>query len=241
MESSGYVALSAQLAIDRRLSTVANNIANAGTVGYRAAGVVFNALTSPTESFETAFASVGKGSVNLASGGLKQTGNALDLAVKGDMFLGYMGSSGPYYSRDGRLTMLDSGELINPLGHPLLDGSGSPIAVKPDGGPLTVQANGTIIQGDAPVGQIGLFNLDLSGGFERTGSAGIVPKQAPETADAAAEGGAIVQGYIEESNVDPVSEMVRLIQVTRAFEAATTLSGKIFDAESEAIKTLGSR
>lgn len=241
MESSGYVALSAQLAIDRRLSTVANNVANAGTVGYRAAGVVFNALTSPTESFETVFASVGKGSVNLASGGLKQTGNALDLAVKGDMFLGYMGSSGPYYSRDGRLTMLDSGELINPLGHPLLDGSGSPIAVKPDGGPLTVQANGTIIQGGAPVGQMGLFNLDLSGGFERAGSAGIVPKQAPETADAAAEGGAIVQGYIEESNVDPISEMVRLIQVTRAFEAATTLSGKIFDAESEAIKTLGSR
>ncbi len=240
MESSGYVALSAQLAIDRRLSTVANNVANAGTVGYRAAGVVFNALTSPTESFETVFASVGKGSINLASGGLKQTGNALDLAIKGDMFLGYMGPSGAYYSRDGRLTMLDSGELINPLGHPLLDGSGSPIAVKPDGGPLTIQANGTIIQGGARVGQIGLFNLDLSGGFERAGSAGIVPKLAPETADAA-EGGAVVQGYVEESNVDPVSEMVRLIQVTRAFEAATTLSGKIFDAESEAIKTLGSR
>jgi flagellar basal-body rod protein FlgF len=240
MESSGYVALSAQLAIDKRLSTVANNVANAGTVGYRAAGVVFNALASPTESFETVFASVGKGNVNLASGGLKQTGNALDLAIKGEMFFGYQGTGGTYYSRDGRLTMLDSGELINPLGHPLVDGSGSPIAVKPDGGPLAIQANGTIIQDGKPVGQIGLFNLDLSNGFERAGSAGIVPKQAPEAADIA-EDGAVIQGYVEESNVDPVSEMVRLIQVTRAFEAATTLSGKIFDAESEAIKTLGSR
>jgi flagellar basal-body rod protein FlgF len=240
METSGYVALSAQLAIDKRLSTVANNVANAGTVGYRAAGTVFHAVTSPTESFETVFASTGKGSVNLASGGLKQTGNALDFAIKGDAFFGYLGPGGAYYSRDGRLTMQETGELINPLGHPLLDGSGSPITVKPDGGPVAVQADGTIFQRGTRVGQLGLFSLDLSGGFARAGSSGLVPVNPPDTADAS-DGGAVIQGYVEESNVDPVTEMVRLIQVTRAFEAAATLSGKIFDAESEAIKTLGSR
>jgi flagellar basal-body rod protein FlgF len=240
MATSSFVSLSAQLALDSRLSTIANNIANARTVGFKSNGAAFSALTSATERFETAFASTGKNHVNLAAGGLTRTGNPLDVAVQGDAFLSYDGPAGTYYSRDGRLTLLETGEVVNALGHPLLDAGGAAIAINAAAGPPVVQPDGTLTQAGAQAAQIGLFRLDLSAGYGRAEGAGLVPTQAPEPVTSFGSD-RIIQGYLEESNVEPVSEIVRLIQVTRAFEAASTLSDKVLDSELEAIRTLGAR
>jgi flagellar basal-body rod protein FlgF len=240
MDTSAYVSLSAQLALDKRLSTIAHNIANARTVGFKAGGVAFNEVKSPTASFETAFASTGQAQVEISAGGLKETGNVLDVAIKGDAFLGYMGPSGPYYSRDGRLNMLETGELVNSQGHPLLDNSGSPLSVNPRETAPVIQKSGQIFQAGSVAGQIGLFTLDLSRGFERTEGSGLVPSIAAEPSVLPGES-ELLQNFIEDSNVNPVTEMVRLIQVTRAFEAASTLSGRVLEVETEAIRALGSR
>ena len=87
METSLYVGLSGQVAMERRLTTIANNVANAGTAGFRAEGVHFSTVTSRTSPFLTSFANVGDTHVNPSSGGLVKTGNPLDTAIQGQGFM----------------------------------------------------------------------------------------------------------------------------------------------------------
>ncbi len=240
MATGSFVALSGQLALDARLTTIANNIANARTVGYRANGVNFNPLVSNTQDFDTVFASTGKNHVNLSSGGFTRTGNPLDVAVHGDGFLAYTGPNGTYYSKDGRLSLTDTGELVNVLGQPVQDVGGSSITVDPNGGKIDISKDGGIYQGGQRVGQIGMFSINLNSGFTRAEGSGLVPTAPAEQITDYANN-SIVQGFVEEANVNPVTEMVKLIQVTRAFEAASTYADKMLESEMDAIKTLGSR
>jgi flagellar basal-body rod protein FlgF len=240
LATGSFVALSGQLALDARLSTLGQNIANSRTIGYRSGGVNFSPLTSSIPEFETVFASTGRNHVNLSSGGLTRTGNSLDIAVQGEGFLAYAGPSGTYYSRDGRLSMTESGDVINALGHPVLDVGGTPIALDPAGSIPTFSKDGGMYQSGVKVGQIGLFGIDLSQGFKRAEGSGLIPNAEAEAITEFGENG-VVSGFLEESNVNPISEMVKLIEVTRAFEAASTFADKMLDSEIEAIKTLGSR
>lgn len=240
MSTGSFVALSGQLALDARLSTLAHNIANARTVGFRAGGVNFNPLVSPTESFETAFASTGKNHVSLNSGGMSKTGNPLDIAVQGEGFLAYSGPNGTYYSKDGRLSLTETGQVVNALGHPLLDVGGAAIILDSAAGSISISQDGSIFQGGQRAGQVGLYAINLSRGFTRTEGSGLVPVA---EAEPLAEFGksTVIQGFVEESNVSAVSEMVKLIQVTRAFEAASTYADKALETDMEAIRTLGGR
>lgn len=240
MSTGSFVALSGQLALDARLSTIAYNIANARTVGFRAGGIQFSPLRSDTSQFSTVFASTGRDHVNLASGGLTRTGNPLDIAVQGQGYFAYSSPSGAYYSRDGRLSMTESGEVVNPLGHPLLDTGQSPITLNPNGGAVSISKDGGIYQDKVRVSQIGLFSLDLASGYSRAEGSGLIPAKEPEQISSFGDNG-VVSGFVEESNVNPVSEMVKLIQVTRAFEAASTSADKMLESELEAIKSLGGR
>lgn len=240
MATGSFVALSGQLALDARLSTIANNIANARTVGFRASGVNFNPLVSNTGNFDTVFASTGKNHVNLSAGGFTPTGNPLDVAIHGDGYLAYTGPNGTYYSKDGRLSLTDTGGLVNVQGQPIQDVGGADITIDPNGGPVEISRDGTIHQKNQPVAQIGLFSINLNAGFSRAEGSGLVPVTPAEQLTDFAQNG-ITQGFVEEANVNPIAEMVKLIQVTRAFEAASTYADKLLESEMEAIRTLASR
>lgn len=239
MDTSIYVGLSGQMALDQRMSTIAQNIANANTVGYRAGGVDFATIISNTPTHETAFVSEGKNHMSELSGGFTRSGNPLDVAVQGNGFLGIQSPSGTYYSRDGRLSLNAGGQLVNTSGHNLLDSGGSPIQLDPSAGAVTINKDGTIFQSGKRFGQIGLFSVDTRAGFRRVENSGVVPVTTPEPISDHSSSG-ILQGFVEESNVNAVTEMVRLIQVTRAFEAASSLTDKASEAQRNAIQTLGS-
>ncbi len=240
MATSSFVSLSGQLALDRRLSTIANNIANAKTAGYRAAGVNFDAVVSSTAPFETVFASAGDNHINMSSGAFVRTGNPLDVAIQGEGFMALRSPTGTYYSRDGRLSLTESGDLINTLGHPVLSAGGAPITLDVRAGAPTIGKDGSIVQNGQKTAQLGLYQIDPSQGFTRSEGSGIIPTKPAEPVDDFLTNG-FSQGFVEESNVNPVTEMVKLIQVTRAFEAASSMSDKVLDSEMEAIRTLGAR
>ena len=90
MEVGLSVGLSGQLALERRLSTIANNVANAGTAGFRAEGVHFSAIVSATQPFQTSFATPGAPHVDVQSGGFTKAGNPLDVAIQGESFMAIM-------------------------------------------------------------------------------------------------------------------------------------------------------
>lgn len=240
METSLYVGLSGQVAMERRLATIANNVANAGTTGFRAEGVHFSTIVSRTAPFVTAFATEGSAHVDPRSGGLITTGNPLDVAIQGEGFMAIQTPQGTAYTRDGRMQMLSTGDLVSLNGHPILDVSGSPITLDPSGGPAAINRDGTLQQGGRAIGAIGLFEVDLSKGYKRYENSGFVPSSTPLPIEDFTRNG-VVQGFIEESNVNPILEMTHLIAVQRAFEAMSSGMEQRDSTLRDTIQALGAR
>ncbi len=134
MQNGIYVALSSQIALERRLNTIADNVANASTVGFRATGIKFADIVSGTGQKAVSFSSTGDSYLSTQSGGLKQTGNSFDFAIKGDAWFGIETPSGTVMTRDGRFTMLDTGQLVTLEGHAVLDPGGAPLQLDPNAG-----------------------------------------------------------------------------------------------------------
>lgn len=238
MQTGLYVSLSSQLALDRRMATLADNVANSSTVGFRATEVKFNQVVSDQKTADVAFVSQGREFISTRSGGLTQTGGTLDFAIKGEAWFQVETPSGPTLTRDGRFTLTDAGELVTVNGYPVLDAGGSPIQIDANGGPITLSADGQLNQNGRPVAALGIFEADLSGGFVRAGNSGIIPTLAPQPIVDRVDAG-VMQGYVEESNVNAIGEMTQLIQVTRAFENIAALMRGSEDSLKEAIRTFG--
>jgi flagellar basal-body rod protein FlgF len=238
MQSNFSVALSAQVSLQKRLETIANNVANASTAGFRAEEVTFETLLSHASSTPVAFASAGQGYLSRASGELVRTDNLFDVAVQGDAWLGIQTPAGPVYTRDGRLQMTPTGELQTLNGYSLLDAGNSPILLDPNAGPPRIARDGAITQNNRTIGAIGLFKIDEKARLKRFDNSGVIPDRPPTPAVEFSKIG-MQQGFMERANVNPVMEMSKLIMVSRTFDA---VSSSLKDSESslqEAIRTLG--
>ena len=238
MQSGLYVALSGQIALQRRLETIANNVANASTAGFRAEQVRFESVLSQVPLDPIAFASTGKSYLSRHPGELTRTDNPLDVAVEGDAWLAIQTPAGQVYTRDGRMRMTEAGDLQTLNGYPVLDVGGAPILLNPDAGPPDIARDGTITQNGQQIGALGLFRMNEQAVLTRFENSGVVPDQPAEPILDFVEAG-VVQGYIERSNVTPIAEMSRLIAVSRIFEAITSALNDSDSSLREAVRTLG--
>src|SRR5271167_1482604 len=143
------------------------------------------------------------------------------------------------YTRDGRARVDESGTMRTLNGDAILDAGGAPIIIDGAAGPLTVSADGMITQNGRQVGAIGLFAIDSGASLIRAENSGVVPDR-PATAILEFTRDGVVQGAVESSNVDPVREMTRLIDVTRAFDGVAAEASQSETSLQEAIKTLAS-
>ena len=239
MQNGLYVAASAALALERRLDTVADNIANMNTPGFRATGVSFETEVAKAGQTRLSFVSPGSEYITRRTGEIVRTDNPLDFAVQGEGWLGIQTPSGPAYTRDGRARIDESGALRTLNGDAILDAGGAPIILDGSGGAITVSSDGMITQNGRQVGAIGLFAIDPDALLKRTENSSVVPdKPATPILEFTRDG--VVQGAVEGSNVDPVREMTRLIEVTRAFEGVAAESSQSESSLQDAIKALGS-
>jgi len=239
MQGSLYVSLSSQIALERRLTTLADNVANANTTGFRATEVKFNEVMANTGSTDVSFVDQGQDYLTTANGGLKTTGSPFDFAIRGDAWFMIETPTGKMLTRDGRFTLTDQGQLVNIDGHPVLDPGEAPIQLDPEAEAPKAGRDGGLTQEGFRRGAIGMFQADLSQGFTRKASLGIVPVVQPEPMVDVANAG-LVQGYIENSNVNAMAEMSRLIMISRAFENAASMTKATEETFKEAIRTLGS-
>lgn len=240
MQNGLYVALSAQVALEKRLNTIADNVANASTVGFRATGVKFEDVVSGLGQKSVSFTSPGDTYLSTQHGGMRETGNPFDFAIRGDAWFGIDTPAGVVMTRDGRFSMTQDGQLVTVEGHRVLDAGGAPIQLDPRAGPPTAGADGALRQGDRLVGAIGLYEFNPGINFVRYGNSGVVPPTPPQPIVDRMNAG-IVQGFVEESNVNPIKEMTKLIMVQRAFENTAALIRQNEASFSDAIKTLGSK
>ncbi len=241
MQSGLYVAISSQMALEKRLTTIADNIANMNTVGFRSTEVKFDEVMSRTRTdlnAKVSFVSQGNDYLKTQTGQLTQTGNSLDFAVRGDAWFAIQTPAGQVLTRDGRFSISTNGDLLSTRGYPVLDAGGSPVQIDPSAGAPTVGADGRITQNGRVVGSIGLFEADVSQGYLRYDNSGVIPSAEPQPVVDNIEAG-IMQGYIEQSNVNAIGEMTQLIQVNRAFDGISSLMRDTETSFSEAVKTLG--
>lgn len=241
MQSGLYVSLSSQMALERRLTTIADNMANVNTVGFRATEVKFDEVLSKTQNdinAKIAFVNQGNDYLSMKNGELQQTGNTLDFAIKGDAWFAINTPVGQVLTRDGRFTIKETGELVSVRGYPVLDAGGAPIQLNRAGGPPTVGADGKVMQDDRQVATIGLFTADITKGFVRYENSGVSMVDEPQPVVDNPEV-SVMQGYLENSNVNGIGEMTQLIQVNRAFESISSLMRDSESSLSNAIKVLG--
>lgn len=230
MDNAIYATLARQSGLMREMQSVANNIANVSTTGFRREGVIFSEyVTDPGLGAEPLSMAYAHGrNIDLSQGPIEQTGGAFDFAIEGDGFFQIETPEGNQLTRAGSFTPSAEGELVSPDGFRLLEAGGAPIFVPTDQGPVALAQDGTLSVAGAPVAQVGVFlpadptELRHVAGTRFSAPSGVEP----------AEKATLLQGFVEGSNVDPVSEISRMIEVQRAYE----LGQNFLDREDERIR-----
>ncbi|MFO1141988.1 MAG: flagellar hook-basal body complex protein [Amaricoccus sp.] len=232
MDLAGYVALTRASGLAKELQSVANNIANLSTTGYRREGVMFaeEVKALPVEGGSVAMTAARARYTDKLQGSLEETGGTLDLAVEGDGYFTVMTPQGERLTRAGAFTRNADGVVVNMDGHPLLDEGGGEITIPFEAKAINVSSDGTISVDGAPAGKLGLVDVGDESKLSR--EAGVLFKA--EGGTVPVENGKIVQGFLEQSNVNPVSEMARMVEVQRAYEYGQ----KLMDQEDERIRTV---
>lgn len=258
MNRSLWIAKSGMEGQQFKLDTIANNLANVATNGYKRGGVVFEdlmydslrqvgAASSDQTQLPTGLqvglgARVSASTRNFSQGNLQQTGNNLDLAIKGQGFFQLQMPDGTTaYTRDGSFQLDPAGQIVTANGHVLQPG----ITVPANAQSVTIAADGTVhatLPGQAnaqSLGQLQLASFVNPGGLEPRGQNLYVETAASGTPDSGAPGndgrGALMQGYVEGSNVNVVEELVAMIATQRAYE----LNSKAIQTTDQMLARLG--
>ena len=239
-----YQSAASLTALEQWQSATAQNISSGGVNGYRERTVNFNVQSagelildksghSGSDLNQVGSFPVATNGINFKPGQTQPTGSPLDLAIQGNGFFQVQLSDGSVgYTRNGAFTTRNDGTLVDMSNNPVLSDSGSSIVMNPQGGTVTINPEGVITQGTAQLGKVGVeqfSNLQaltpLSGGLFKAGAgAGGAPVQKPD----------VLQGYLESSNVSPLTEMVNMVMISRAYDANQKI---ITNADKEMQKT----
>lgn len=227
-----YQSATGVLANSFRQDVIANNLANAETVGFKkdlalcreqATEARLRGL-NPRRHSNPALEPLGGGLavrptfVDRSQGELESTGNAMDVAIHGDGFFAVRQDGKMMLTRDGRLTVNSAGNLaLASTGLEVLDTNRQPIAIKP-GQPLTIGDDGSITQNKKPVGRLGLFDVPNSRQLHKQG-AGLLAYPDAERAMKPAVAATLRSNFVERANVEPATELAKLMDAQRQLEA----------------------
>ncbi len=172
---------------------------------------------------------------DLREGPIATTGNDLDLAISGNAYFSLQTQGGVSYTRHGRFQLDSQGLIVNGQGNPVLSADGAPISVPPGSDSLTIAKDGTVSSGSQTLGRIGLFEFTNEKALKREANGLYTAGNAqPVTAT----NSQIIQGSLEQSNVQAIVEMTRMIDVQRSYQAAQRLIKSEHDQAMRAINKL---
>jgi len=195
---------------EARMAILANNLANANTPGYKADQLRFSEVLDEATGLPTVTASQ---YVDPSAGGQERTGNPLDAAIEGDGFFVVDTPDGRRFTRDGAFRMAADGTLQTAAGHPVM-GSGGPIVLDPEATGIRIDPEGKVWADGNEVDTLEVVAFPAGSPPEKVGDGlfegvGDVPVDGPRVA----------QGALERSNVSPILEMTRMIEIARGYEA----------------------
>lgn len=237
MENTTYVALSRQIGLRREMDIVAHNIANADTPAFKAERMVFREfLAEPTRADTLSFVQDVGTARDLNSGHLTTTGNDFDLALADEGYFVVDSPLGERYTRHGRFQLDANGVLVTGQGYPV-QGTGGEITVNFDDGEISVAPDGTVSNDTGVIGQLRVVTFEDEQALRKAanGLFSAPPEVDPQDFDDPG----IVQGMIEESNVQAVLEMTRMIAIARSHESIARFIKREDDRVKDMIDKLG--
>jgi flagellar basal-body rod protein FlgF len=241
IENAQLISLSRQIALQRQMDVVANNMANINTTGFKAENLLFQEYVMPVArdrdfpvadqplSFVQDWATVH----DLSGGAMVQTGGEFDVGLNGDGFFAVQTPGGDRWTRSGAFSLSANGTLVDVNGNPVL-GEGGPIQFGPEETGVLISADGSISSSAGPKGKLRIVEFANAQELTREGNnlfAGGTPVAATNTS--------AMQGFTERSNVSGVAEMAEMIRVTRSYESIASLGQKQDELRRTAIQRLG--
>lgn len=231
MDNTSYISLSRQSALWNQLEVVANNMANVNTIGFKGSDVLFAEHLVKVRSDDRPF----KDKVaftqdfglirDMNQGPLRHTNNTLDLAIQDDGYFVLQGKDGEFnYSRAGNLTLDIDGRIVNQEGLPILSTTNQPIAIEASVDEIVINGDGAVIVNAEEVDRIRVVDFADPRELQQVdgtlfSAEGMQPIEI--------EFPRIAQGALEDSNVNGVTEMTRLIALNRAYQDI----GKMIESE----------
>lgn len=220
MDSGYYSTCTALISRTQELDTIANNLANASTVGFRAQENVFSSVladagdtsASPLTRATNTYGILSGTTLDLSQGALQKTGNDLDVAIEGPGYFVVQTANGPMYTRNGSFQVSARGQLVTSAGDAVMGDTGV-IAMPP--GPVSISADGTISSAGAVAGK--LHVVEFASNTQLT-SAGGSYYSAPAKNVQTATQSEVRQGMLESSNVNTIASMVELVTAQRTAE-----------------------
>ncbi|MGB8818279.1 MAG: flagellar basal-body rod protein FlgF [Rhizobiaceae bacterium] len=240
METGIYVALSSQMAAEKRLASLADNVANVNTVGFRETQIRFGELVDRKPAIDVSFVHPVEGALSGQQGAIDLTGNDLDFAINGEGWFQVHTPAGNAVTRDGRFSIGTDGILSTVEGYPVLDQGESPVQISRANGPVHADAGGILYQNNTIIGSIGVFDAPTPQENSRVAGLAILPQSAA-TAAVDRTDFSVQQGFVERSNVNAVKQITTLISVQRNFEEVSGLMQQSEASVSELIRMLGGK
>ena len=238
MHNSLLVGLTAQMTLRRNMEIVSNNLANVSTSGFKRETPAFEELVVPVQADSAQMRKISFvrdwGVIRDMSGGpLQQTGAPLDVAIEGDGFMVVRTPDGERFTRDGHFQLDASGKIVNANGFPVLS-EGGEITIPPGETAIRIGQDGSVSTPPGIIGKIRVVSLSHASMRKEGGNLYRSDEQPSPATDAR-----VVQGAIERSNVQPVVEMTRMIEIMRAYQSSTETLNATDDIIRRAVQRLG--
>jgi len=242
MQGASLILTSYQASLLRTMEITANNIANVNTTGYKRESVAFDTYLSRPEPKQTfQFAVENATYRDAAQGPTIMTGNPLDVAIQGEGYIPVQTAAGIRYTRAGAFQLNNEGDLVTAAGDKVLGDGNQPISMPSDAREVLIGNDGTISaqsgNGTAAtlLGKLTVVKFENEQGLAPIGNGYFKTEATPvPTKDSK-----IVQGSIEQSNVQAVTEMTRMIDVSRTYQQVVHLMELDNERQKTAISRLG--
>lgn len=259
MQNAMYSALFGALTNEHRLNSIANNLANVNTTGYKRDMLAFkdsmalfahDQIMEPVQNLRAtpmfpepqhiARPRMAIAVTDFQQGGMRVTGAPFDIAIAGDGFFKVQTPDGSdFYTRNGHFRLTPEGTLITEQGFSVLGDGGDVLTIPAGYRNVTISEDGRIFADDALIGQIAMVNVDMPGNLQKLGHNLYKPREGAEVNEIDVDGAFMAQGFLESANVDPVYEMVNMIEAQRQFEAYSKIMQTSDAIDKEAINKIG--
>ena len=239
MQNAMYSALFGALSNEFRMNSIANNLANVNTTGYKRDLLAFkdtmlmyahDHIMEPQASIRDekffpdpqhlARTRIATSVTDFQQGGLKVTSAPFDVAISGEGFFKVASPDGEFYTRNGHFTLNEEGTLVTEQGWPVMS-EGGDITIPPGFKHINIAENGRIFADGEDVGQLLMVTVENLAGLEKQGQNLFKVRDGFDVAEEEMDftRSWVAHGFLESANVEVVYEMVNMIETQRQFEA----------------------